>query len=101
MAVIYIAFLEIPVARDFYQMSPLEPATIAVLLALGIMLDLRGPPHPTDDVVLAAETCSSISCSGCGRAAVGRVKGSALAGVARRHHSRFVMSLTRFNGFVM
>ncbi len=55
MAAVYIVFLEIPVARDFYQMSPVEPATIGVLLALGIVWTVAVHLIRRTHVVLAAE----------------------------------------------
>ena len=55
MAAVYIVFLEIPAARDFYQVSPLEPVTIGVLLALGIVWTVVVHLIRRTHVVLAAE----------------------------------------------
>jgi cation-transporting ATPase E len=55
MAVVYIVLLEIPFAREFYQLVPLEPATIGLLLGLGITWTVAVHLVRRTHVVLAAE----------------------------------------------
>jgi cation-transporting P-type ATPase E len=55
MAVVYIVLLEIDLARDFYQLTPLAPATIGLLLVLGIVWTAAVHLIRRTHIVLAAE----------------------------------------------
>ena len=36
MLIIYVAILHVPIARDFYELTPLEPSVLATLAAIGV-----------------------------------------------------------------